>query len=208
MHPEAIAVLNTLIPLGIAGVLDWMYREIDPEIWGPWLVLAPVVGLLYATSTGTPGLLFFYALSLVFALLLAALYALGHLGGADMLAGALIALSLPVPRSIGLPPVVTIILYASILGFAYRVYSMARAGSPLSLKVRVRAEDLILNRRYKWWIPDGVNVEEDWTFTLASKAGEHVYASPGMPLVSFMLLGLILYLVVGDPLTLLLRPPG
>ena len=208
MHPEDIAVLNTLIPLGIAGVLDWRYREIDPEIWAPWLVLAPVVGLLYATSTGIPGILFYYVLSLVFTLLLAALYLLGQLGGADMLAGALIALSLPVPREIGLPPIVTIILYASILGIAYRFYSMARAGSPLAIKVKVRVEDLILDRRYKWWIPDGVNVEEDWTFTLASNKGGQVYASPGMPLVSFMLLGLLLYMVVGDPLILLLNPPG
>ena len=199
--PGCIALAYLAAALAVPAALDLLYREVDPEIWAPLLIVGAGIGFYYATSTGMP-LVLYYGASLALALVAGLLYLAGLLGGADALAMTLIALTLPVPPRPGLPPVVVVTFYATLLSLVHRTIIMVRVGGPraaLRSALEVRAEELLSDPRYRWWIPRGVHVEEDMLQHIAANLGGKLRAGPGTPLVFHMLLGLLAYTVLGDP---------
>jgi hypothetical protein len=147
--------------------------------------------------------------SLVIAALVGILFLLGLMGGADFYATLLLTILLPAPPRwmIGLPPVVVVTLYAAILSIIHSILAAWSATGKFTLNPRlsIDAERLLADPKMKWWIPTGAIVEdpEDALFEIATKNGQ-VKVSYGTPHVTHMLIGLILYLAFGGPLTLLL----
>ena len=188
--------------LGVAGWLDARFREVDPELWYGPLILSLPLGACYALRSAGGLALVFYVAGLAFWAVMAVLYVLGLIGGADVLATLLVVLSLPAPPRPGpglglLPPVIPVLLIATLAGLAYRFWAVARVyglGRALrGLEVTVEARRLLEDRALLWWVPRGVGVEEEWAWELVSVRGR-VRAGPGSPLVTMMFIGVLAYL--------------
>ena len=193
-----------LVVLGVAGFLDARFREIDPEIWYGPLLLALPIGACHALSTAGPAASVFYVSGLMLWLVMFGLYLYGMMGGGDVFATLLLVLSLPAPPRVEpplgfVPPVLVVLLLASLMGLMYRVWRVSRVvgfrraltGLELELEPRRLLEDPVL----LWWVPRGVGVEEEWSWELAGAKGR-VRAGPGTPLITFMALALAVYLLV------------
>jgi Flp pilus assembly protein protease CpaA len=198
-------VLTVLLP---AGVLDYLYREVDPELWVPGLLLGLPLGAACALQHGSLALPY-YAVGGVIVILVGVLFLLGFMGGADFYATLLLALVLPAPPrwSLGLPPVLVVTLYAAVLSVLHSIFIAWRAsGKPVFYpRLSVSARIYLADGRFRWWIPTGAHVEEleDYIFEVAARDGT-VRIAPGTPHVTHIFLALLLYLIVGGPLTMLI----
>jgi hypothetical protein len=204
LNPCTLAKIMVLLYLLPAAILDWRFREIDPEYWYPGLIVSFPLGLACASIVFPLKVsLALYGFSGLIVLVMIILYLYGMLGGADVFASLLILFALPVPEGIGLPPLISIMLYSSLLAVPYRIIVVWRAtGKPGLLPVTVRRSSLLEDPRFRWWIPRGADIEDEWSLTVIKK--KKVVASPGAPQVSLMFVGFIIHLIVGDIFHLLL----
>ncbi|MEB3760858.1 MAG: prepilin peptidase [Desulfurococcales archaeon] len=198
-----LAVVYTGIVLGVLGYLDYRYREIDPEIWYPLIIIGAGIGfyyssLLYDAKLYMAGIVVAIAITGIFTVS----YLLGLMGGADIYAVTFLSLTLPTPlHGTGLPPVLSVILYSSILAAIYRAISIGYALGPrhiLKSSIKIEKRRLLEDVRLKWWLPKGIDIEEDLAEELYKAPGEILQASPGIPLITMMFIGFLAYLVLGD----------
>ena len=172
----------------------------DSELWISSLPLGLALG--YASLTGYPlPSILPYALTLPLVLILLALYAIGYLGGADAWLSLFLALALPVPRGSLLPTLYLAFMYSAPFTIAYYLWELYRyCGFPCtaSLKARVRGVDLA--RELRWWLPRGVRLVGDPHEVVAVEDlwEKEVYASPLLPMVTLVFLGLVVAVIVGD----------
>ncbi len=210
---ETILLLATIyagLVLGILGYLDYRYREIDPETWYPLTIIGAGIGFYYSISLYDARL---YLAGIIVALAIigvfAVSYLLGLMGGADIYAVGFLSLTLPTPlHEEGLPPVLSIILYSSILATIYRAVAVAYALGPRNVfrfSHMIEKRRLLEDRRFMWWLPKGIDIEEDLAEELYMAPGKILKASPGIPLITMMFLGFIAYLAFGDLLYLLIQ---
>ncbi len=177
-----------------------MYREVDTELWIASLPLGLALG--YASLTGYPlPRSLPYALTLPLVLVLLVLYALGYLGGADAWLSLFLALALPVPPGSLLPTLYLAFLYSAPFAVAYYLWELYRfcgLSCVARLKARVRGADLAGELR--WWLPRGVRLVGDPHEVVAAEAlwDREVYASPLLPMITLVFLGLVVAVLVGD----------
>ncbi len=191
-----------LVVLGAAGVLDLVYREVDPEVWLVSLPPAVALGAVSVVDAGYLGGMWWapYVLGLVPVVLLAGLYVSGLVGGADLGALALVAVGVPVIEGSILPPVYLAVVYGAPVAAGYYVYSLARV---CGLRCVARGRAVLDAGRLlelKWWHPRGLGepvVEAHEALASAGVWGR-VEASPLLPMVFVVWVGFVAALVVGD----------
>ncbi|MEB3860611.1 MAG: hypothetical protein GSR84_00135 [Desulfurococcales archaeon] len=202
--PAVVAV----VVMGVAGILDLLYREIEPLYWFYATLLG---GLAYLKTHG--GLLgqaepILLGLALAPALVMAGLYAAGLMGGADVLAMVFLSLAYPLAPGSLLPVPVLAILYASPLSVAHRIWMLCRVvRGPRCLvsgRIRVPGYRLLSDPRLRWWLVSdkragGLDVGGE-TWEIVAKLGprEPVEATPGLPYVTHLAAGTILAVILGD----------
>ncbi|BAN89563.1 hypothetical protein [Aeropyrum camini] len=193
--------------LAVAGIMDLLWREIEPAYWyiSLKIVLLTVAASLYLQG-GVPAAPSKVTLQLGFTLLLVAvsilLYKMCMLGGSDVAAFTLIALASPYSPSLPIPPLAASLLAATPPAVAYIILSYARLRLNRGV---VTPEDLAFNPRFKWWIPSARGEAVEKLFqgcrldadppALAALGGGRVRAEPGIPLVAFIALGYLAYIV-------------
>jgi len=193
------AALWTGLILGVAGVLDLVYREVDPELWMVGLPLALALGAAGMAGQDYPGPLWLpYLMGGLLAASFLALYWLGLLGGADVWAAVLLWLGVPAYNTL-LPSLYGALLYSAPLTVAYVItVSARRCGIDCVVRgVPMEGWRLVEER---WWAPRGYRMESD-VHELVAVEGLYdrmVRATPLMPLVAFIAVGYIVYLLVGD----------
>ncbi len=211
MDPIHLSLAYTGAVMAVAGALDAVYREVDPELWMAALPLGLGLGLA-SVAGGSPvaGPWFLpILLGLVVVALLGALYIVGMMGGADLFAGLLIALSAPVAPGSILPPVMLAILYQApvIAGYmAWKYASLCGAGCLVPGRARVRGRRLVTE--LSWWAPRGYRLEADVHEVVAIEGlwDREVQVTPLMPWVAFLAVGYYASLLLGDlPLRLLIQ---
>ncbi len=211
LNPSQLAATYMVLVFAITGVLDYLYREVPPELWILFFPLGVALGASYSVEACGPHVfMVFLAFSLVLPLASLVLYIVGLIGGADVIAYTLVALTLPCPFQglPGLPPILDILLMSLLLGFAYAIYSIVRACYSCNCcvvkfpRVLVPASRLLRDERFRWWIPRGVGVEEveDYEYVLAEMGDELVEASPGIPHLTLLAVAIIAYTAGLHPL--------
>lgn len=207
---EWAPVVYTLLILLYAALLDVKSREIPPRYW---LLVVPL-GLpltLIAYRDSITVLLVYQALSLAVIAVTYVMYRACMIGGADVLAFLAIAILAPrLPDGI-IPSLYLSILYASIPGFAYQLYSAILACQGfkipcvLGLKFKVKARLILEDQRFKWWLVESrgdCSIESD-PRELALKASNgnleaYIVASPGHPYIAHLTIGYMLSMILGD----------
>ncbi len=192
-----------LIVYLVFGYLDWKYREIDPEHWYPLFILGSGIGFHFGVSFGSFSLyLMGISVSLIFVFILLVVYYLGVVGGADVYALLLIAVSMPVPlHGIGLPPVLSIILYSSLLGLVYKILEAIRVVGlkrSFTLYYKVDKRIYLESDSFKWWVPREIAVESDLSEELAFVKKRFIEITPGIPMITMLFFGLLIYVFFGD----------
>lgn len=199
----------------IAGVLDAVYREVEPLYW----YIATKAGILVSIAVAGYGaslygggyyylLLVYTLLSLIPVAVVGVLYKLCMIGGADVGAIAFIALSMPVVEWSLLPPVYLILLYTLVPLIAYNIYVSLRhcrglrAGC-LKGSIDVDRDSLLSSKEYRWWMPEveGCSIEgykDELVFRYHGGSSGTVKASPGNPYVAFIAIAYLIFLLLGD----------
>lgn len=181
--------------------MDYLYREVDPELW---IIPAPA-GLalgLVSVARNFPGPLWLpYLFNAFIILVFYLLHRLDLLGGADLAAVIFVSLSLPVLKDSIMPTVVLVTLYSApfILGY-YLLELGVRCGLTCVKRFRVKAKGSELVSRYRWWYPSSWRIEGDPHEVIARMNAwdRMVEASPLLPLVTALSLGLITSIILGD----------
>lgn len=205
---EVAAPLFAAIVMTVAGLLDLLYREMEPLYW---FYATLIGGLLYLSEYHwllARADLILVGLALVPVGLMLALYMAGVMGGADVMAMLFLSLAYPLAPDALLPIPVLTILYASIPSLAHRVWMASRVcGKPRCLlagKVRVEAWRLLRDPRLRWWLVSdkrlgGLDVgAEIWEVVAKLGPKELVEVSPGLPYVAHLAVGFITALILGD----------
>jgi len=197
-----IATLWVGLILIIAAVLDFLYRDIDPELWLVGLPPAISLGaacLSASTYPFSPWLP--YIMGGILVLLFFILYYAGYIGGADLGAATLLWLGTPAhPLEEGmLPGIYGALLYSIPFIIVYMfIVSWKKCGLKCIVKgVPMKGWKLV---EEKWWAPRGYKLELD-VHELVAVEGLYdrmVRATPLMPLVAFLAAGYIAYLLLGD----------
>ncbi|MEM4893364.1 MAG: prepilin peptidase [Acidilobaceae archaeon] len=192
--------------------MDLRSRETPPFLWALATIISmPLAFYSYRTlSLSFVQIVISIMLSLSVTLVVYVLYKKCMMGGADVLALLFLSLCSPVlPDSIVPAPFLTII-YASIPGFIYHVYSVKLVCKDLScfLKHRfeVPAKRLAEDPRLRWWmIVDGESscvIDVDTPTLAASLARENperlVKATPGHPYVTHLAIGYAIACAIKD----------
>ena len=248
---EYVSVSMTLLCLTLASICDLRTREVPDKIW---LAYGPIgLALTIYRTWVEPQALLFTAISIAISILLAfGLVLFGLSGGADAKALICLGLTLPLPPAIATP----------MLGFVHPffpvvVFITAYIAS-LSVAVWMLSRNLILFRKLRSGIFNGLEQEPTWKKCLAfitgfptetsllrstfylypmekvieDKDGAHrafqvysnadvdreqllsefsesmkkvgspstVWVTPGLPLLVFILVGVVIGLTLGDPL--------
>lgn len=207
---EWIPHAYNLVILGLAGLLDVRSREVDPRFW----LLAIALGLpvtLWVNVENLRVLVVYQLLSLVVVIVAYAMYRTCMIGGADVLAFLTITLIAPlIPGSL-VPTLYLAILYATIPGVAYQLYSAYLAcgglklGCMMRFRFKVKARLIVEDPRFRWWLVEGggeCSIEGD-PKQLAVKASggnleSYITASPGHPYVAHLAVGYAIALILGD----------
>ncbi|MCE4615958.1 MAG: hypothetical protein F7C09_02720 [Aeropyrum sp.] len=197
--------LYALIVLAMAGASDALYREVDPPLW----YIGSKAGiLLFTLTTSNLDLTIneaFMALQGILVVIAAyILYRLCMLGGADVAALIFILFSTPLPLHLPISPIAaSLALSAPALG-AYLAFSSLKARRSGWL---AGPEDLVVGGRFKWWLPKVQEfdlsdnrktcaLDYDPPAVLVLSSRDRARVEPGLPLVAFISLGYMLYLVV------------
>ncbi|MDM7274581.1 MAG: hypothetical protein P3X22_000425 [Thermoprotei archaeon] len=201
-----------MVVLGYAALLDVRFREVTPRYW----VLAGVPGALVSVPIYVLGydfrvLAVYYLASIIVVAVVYVMYRFCMMGGADVLALALISVLAPIRPGSFMPFIYLAVLYSVIPGLAYQVYSGFKVCGSLDfkcaarLKYRVKAGRLLGDEGFKWWLVDvegGCSIDEDLRSAVAkaSKGDPEAYvvASPGHPYVAHLAIGYAIALVLGD----------
>ncbi len=200
----AVVVLSAL---AIAGLSDVKSRDIDPIFW---MITIPLATGVYAyscgpqtTSLGTllPPLL---AIAYMPAIVSFILYKLGLLGGADVWALTLIASGFPLHPALPIPSTLATVIIGSMTMMLHRAASVARVcgiGCIIKARIRVDAGRIISDPRMRFWIVDsgeGVDVsQEPWEIVARNWGSKRlVKASPGLPYIAHLALGLGVYITI------------
>ena len=215
MDPATLQEVYVLIVLVIAGLLDVVYREIEPLYW----YIASKAGALLVLAEASYGaslyggeyyymVMVYLLLSLVPVIVVLALYRLCMIGGADVGAIAFIAVTLPLHAGSLVPPIYLIIIYTLAPMAAYSAYIyLARCKGPLIRCLRgpvvVDTRELLVRREYMWWMPSvgGCSIglyKDEAVFRRYKGLKRRVEASPGNPYVSFIAVAYIIFLFIGD----------
>ncbi len=200
--PCTISATIAVVGLLIAGVMDVLFREIDPELWPPFLILSIPTGLSCTLENYDPSIVkIFYIFGLAFVGIVGLIYLAGAIGGADLFSLLLVFISMPTPLEggLGLPPVIVVSLIAAVLSLVYRVITISRATSlsdSLKMSVKVSKEDLLRDKRFAWWIPRGVNIEDEWAIAILDIEEDKVEASPGSPFIALLFISTLIYLAL------------
>ncbi len=194
------AELYALFVVGIAGLFDMIYREIDTELWMSSLPLGIALGYLSLSNHPYPKITP-YALTFPVIVVLIILYYLGYIGGADAWLGVFLSLSLPVRSGSIIPAYYLAVIYSTpfILGYYLcSLYSTCSWNCIRNRGVKVRGIELV--EKMKWWIPKGEKITGDPHEIVASGNywEETVTASPLLPLVSLTWMGLVIAVILGD----------
>ena len=196
-----------LAALAIAGLSDVKSRDIDPVFW---MISIPLATGVYTYSCGPQTvslgslLLPLLAIAYVPAIVSLILYKLGLLGGADVWALTLIAAGFPLHPALPVPSTLAAVIIGSVTMMLHRAASVARVcGVKCIVKPRIRvdAERVIGDSRMRFWIldaGDGVDVsQEPWEIVARNWGSKRVVkASPGLPYVAHLALGLGGYVAI------------
>ncbi len=197
-----------IVVMVVAGLLDLLYREIEPLYW-VYLTLAGAI--LYLKEAGhilEELSLVHMALAILPVLVVAVLYMAGAIGGADLLALVFLAASSPyLPGNI-LPVTVQAVIYASIPSLIHRIFMAWRAcgvSCIVSGRVRVEGWRLLRDPRFRWWLVSDRRLGrpamdlENWEAVARLGGGEAVVeASPGLPYTAHLAIGTLIASLVGD----------
>ncbi|MCE4600366.1 MAG: hypothetical protein F7C38_02215 [Desulfurococcales archaeon] len=203
MNIEVVNSALTLAVFTIAGIMDYIYREVDPELW---LIPAPILGVLGLASImnkpqGPWSYLYLYAMNGLMVLFVGLMYKIDLIGGADLAAVSFLAIALPaVPNSI-FPSVLLSITYSIPFVVAYLAIQLYRAcGVRCLARGRVRVKGSYLVEHLHWWIPSGSRIEGDPHEIIArlNAWDKEIEATPLLPLVTLLWLGLSAALLFGD----------
>ncbi len=203
MDPAQAAVAYTTLVLVAAGLLDLVYREIDPELWLVALPPAIPLGGYLAYNYGFEGVPWWtpYVLNMVVVVLMAAMYVLGYVGGADVGAVLLVAVGLPVLPGSLLPTLYVAIVYSvpfTAAYYAWKLYTVC------GLKCVVRGRALLKGEeaaRIDWIQPRDLGEALLDAHELVARADawdREVYATPLFPTVFLIAVGLLVTIIVGD----------
>ena len=194
------AVAYGLAALGVAALLDLLYREVDPEYW--FLALPPAIPLGAGLALDTPFPRLAYLLSAILVTAVAGLYLAGYMGGADLGAVALAAVATPVVPGSLLPTVYLAVVYSAPVALGYylwKLYSACGTRCLRRLRVEVEGRRLV---EMRWWAPrlDQAPLEEDPHEALALRNlwGARVRATPLMPWVTVFYTGYLAAVALGD----------
>ena len=198
-----------IVVMTVAGVLDLLYREIEPLYW----VYSTLVGaVLYLKEAGhllEELSLIHMILAILPVLVVAALYMAGAIGGADLLALVFLAASSPYLPGDILPVTVQAVIYASIPSLIHRIImawrGCGRASCLLSGRVRVEGWRLLRDPRFRWWLVSDRRLGkpaidlENWEAVARLGGGEAVVeASPGLPYTAHLAVGTVAASLLGD----------
>jgi len=204
LDPVAAAQAYAALVLVAAGVLDAVYREIDPELWLAALPAAAPLGA--AVALESPDWRLYYGLSALIVAVVAALYWLGYMGGGDVGAAAVLAVALPYSPSSILPPLYAAVIYSAPIYLAWMAWTLAReCGFPCVARARARFTGRRLAAR-DWWSPAGLGEPVGDAHEVVAEAGawdRELEAAPLAPWVSLLAAGYLAFLALGDPLLLL-----
>ncbi|MFN4046296.1 MAG: prepilin peptidase, partial [Acidilobaceae archaeon] len=156
---EWVPAVYVLAALSYAALLDFRFREVPPRYW----VLVGVPGALVSIPINVLGydfkvLAVYYLVSLIVVAVVYFMYRFCMMGGADVLALALISVLTPIRPGSFMPLIYLTILYSVIPALAYQVYSGFKACGSLDfkcaarLKYRVKAGRLLSDEGFKWWL--------------------------------------------------------
>ncbi|MCE4617891.1 MAG: hypothetical protein F7C37_00420 [Desulfurococcales archaeon] len=185
----------------VAGVMDFVYREVDPELW---IIPAPIgvaLGITNVLKYYEGPLWLPYLVNGLIAVVFLVMYWLEFMGGADLAAVLFVAVSLPIVDNAIMPSVLLMLLYSAPFVLGFYVFELTRRcglNCLLRLKVRVKGKELV--SKYRWWHPSGVRIEGDPHEVVAKMNAwdKTIEASPLLPLVTLMFLGLIMAIIIGD----------
>ncbi len=215
------STLYVVSVMSIAGYEDALKREVEPLLWLSSSKLGLSLGALcmasHVDSLGPTLFAMVYALSFAPALTVYVLYRLGYMGGADFLALAFMAALLPLLKGSIVPAPMLAVIYSLPSMLAHRLVVGAMICSPdrrwgylaclASLRVSLRARDVVYSRRSLWWIIDDERLGEHRIFmepheaavrVVGRRLDDRVRATPGMPYVTHLAVGLALAVVLGD----------
>lgn len=182
-------------------MLDYFYREVDPEIWIIPAPLAIALGLASTVHYTQLPLWFPYLFNGVIVGVVALIYYLGFMGGGDLAAVAFTSVALPVIHGSVLPTSLLMILYSGLyLPLYYLGELLRRCGSTCLPRLRARVTGYELVGKYKWWHPLGWRIEGDphEVVALMNAWDRELDAAPLLPQVTLLFLGLLTAVIVGD----------
>lgn len=224
-------LISNIYALGVliaASYTDWRYREVEPLYWYVTAKIGVPLGILalieYHGVLDLKALLPLIIANLVGILVIAGMYAVGLMGGADLAAVAFVALSSPIAGLTGskAPAALLGVLYASVLQasalpVAICMYNKLRGTSPGGVRcffaVKEPASKAITRR---WWFPVSERglpsfAIDSWPHEeLAAKLelegpDTSVQVSPGIPFLIFYAIGFLIVVIIGQkPLEALL----
>ncbi|GBF09618.1 hypothetical protein apy_13430 [Aeropyrum pernix] len=199
--PAAVATILLLV----AGLMDALWREIEPAYWylavkTSLLVFAASLYLEGGLASAPSKALVHVSLTLILVAVSLALFKLCLLGGSDVAAFVLVAVSSPYSPGLPIPPLAVALIASAPLAAIYITVSHVRLRRRGGL---LTPEDLAFDPRFKWWIPrvegevverffHGCRLDADPP-ALAALTGRRVRAEPGIPLVAFIALGYLAY---------------
>jgi hypothetical protein len=205
-----------LAVMSVAGYSDALKREVEPLLWLASSKLGLSLGALcmagHVAQLGLPLFAAVYALSFAPAAVVYVLYRLGYMGGADFLALAFMAATLPLIEGTVVPAPMLAVIYSVAPTLAHRVLvgvmvcGWSRASCLVSLRVSVEAREIVYSRRSLWWIVVDERLggrmllepHEAAVRVVGRRLDERVEATPGMPYVAHLAVGLALALALGD----------
>lgn len=214
-----LSALYAVAIMGLAGYSDAVRREVEPLLWLSasklGLALALICAKHHVYSLGLHLFLIVYLLAFSPALLVFLLYRLGYMGGADFLALLFIAIAFPLRPGDVIPAPMLAVVYSAIPSLIHRVLAglavCGRYGQGLSclfsLRIRVKALDLIYSTKRSWWLVTDQRLKdqaillephEAATRVAGTRLDDEIEATPGLPYVTHLALGLALAIILGD----------
>ena len=214
-----IAAAYAIGVMGVAAYSDAVKREVEPLLWLSASKLGLSLALLcireYVSYLGLGLFLAVYMLAFSPALFVLLLYRLGYMGGADFLALLFMAITFPLRSGDLIPMPMLAVVYSAVPSLTHRVLLGLRVckrhgygvSCLVSLRLRVEARELVYSSKKSWWLVTDRRLEgqamlmephEAAVRVAGSRLEDRIEATPGLPYVTHLALGLVMAAILGD----------